>query len=70
MRPAAGPGMLATMDGEAPLVLRLELDAAGEAIQGRVTAESGWAMPFVGWLGLAAAIELATSAGNMRNESS
>ena len=41
MRPAADPAMLATMAGEAPLVLRLELDAAGEAIQGRVTAESG-----------------------------
>jgi hypothetical protein len=70
MRSAAEPAMLTAMDGEAPFVLRLELDAAGDAIQGRLTAESGWAMPFVGWLGLAAAIELATSAGNMRNESS
>ena len=70
MRPAADPAMLATMAGQAPLVLRLELDAAGEAIQGRVTAESGWAMPFVGWLGLSAAIELATSAGSMRDEPS
>ena len=70
MRPAADQAMLATMAGEAPLVLRLELDAAGEAIQGRVTAESGPAMPFVGWLGLAAAIELATSGGSMRDEPS
>jgi hypothetical protein len=49
---------------------RLELDAADEAIRGRVTAESGRAMPFVGWSDLAAAIELATSGGSMRDEPS
>ncbi len=58
------------MAGEAPFVLWLELDAAGEAIEGRVTTESGWTMPFVGWLGLAAAIEVATSARTLRDEPS
>ena len=70
MRAAAEPAMLAAMAGEAPLVLRLKLDATGEAIQDRVTTESGWAMPFVGWLGPAAAIELATSAPTMRGQPS
>jgi hypothetical protein len=58
------------MADDAPLVLRLELDDAGEAIRGRVSTESGWAMPFAGWLGLAVAIERATSAGNMGDEPS
>lgn len=70
MRRAADPAMLAAMAGDTPLVLRLELDDAGEAIRGRVSTASGWDMPFVGWVGLAAAIELATSAGTMRDEPS
>jgi hypothetical protein len=70
MRRDPDPAMLAAMAGDAPLVLRLELDDAGEAIRGRVSSESGSAMPFVGWLGLAVAIEQATSAANMRDEPS
>ena len=64
MRRMAEPAMLAVMAGEASIVLRLELDDAGDAIRGRVSVESGWAMPFVGWLGLAVAIERATSASS------
>lgn len=70
MRRPAWSAILGAMAGEAPIVLRLELDDAGEAIRGRVSAESGWAMPFVGWVGLAAAIERATSDGTMRDEPS
>ena len=70
MRGMAEPAMLAAMAGEASIVLRLELDDAGEAIRGRVSSESGADMPFVGWVGLAAAIERATSAWNMRDEPS
>lgn len=57
------------MTPDVPLILRLELDGWGEAIRGRLTADSDWTMAFVGWLGLAAAIEQAT-AQKMRDEPS
>ena len=57
MRRPPPAAMLPAMAADAPIVLRLELDGWGEAIRGRLTADSGWVMPFVGWLGLAAAIE-------------
>ena len=40
--------------------MRLELDDRGDAIRGRLTTESGSTLAFIGWLGLAAAIEQAT----------
>jgi hypothetical protein len=46
---------------DAPLVLRLELDGCGDALRGRLATDSGWTMSFVGWVGLAAAIEQAVA---------
>lgn len=51
------------MGGELRIILELELDGPGDAICGRLSHGSGWDMPFVGWLGLAAAIEQAMTAG-------
>ena len=40
-----------------PIILQLELAGRGESIHGRLSDPSGEAIPFMGWLGLAAAIE-------------
>jgi len=41
------------------IVLRLEIDREDERIAGRLSTPSGAAVAFVGWIGLAAAIEQA-----------
>lgn len=45
------------MTESTPIVLRLELAGHGDAIHGRLSHPAGEAIPFSGWLGLAAAIE-------------
>jgi hypothetical protein len=45
------------------VTLRLELEADAEPIAGRLSAESGLAVAFIGWVGLAAAIEQAIGLG-------
>lgn len=42
--------------------LRLDVDLTCEPIEGEIQAPSGPAVPFVGWLGLAAALERAAPA--------
>lgn len=39
------------------MILQLELSGNGESIHGRLCGPSGEAVPFTGWLGLAAAVE-------------
>ncbi|MEJ7875943.1 MAG: hypothetical protein WKF62_04715 [Solirubrobacterales bacterium] len=43
------------------LSLRLELEAGSEPIRGHLVAADGATEEFIGWLGLAAAIERATT---------
>lgn len=44
--------------------LRLAVDLTCEPIEGEVQAPTGPVLPFVGWLGLAAALERAVLPGN------
>ena len=61
MRTRGASTMLGCMSQPA-VVLRLELDEDGDAIRGRVSSgQRGWTMEFVGWAGLAAAIEQASA---------
>ena len=47
--------------------LHLDLDLASEPIEGEVHADGGSSHPFVGWLGLTAALEGAVSDGTNPN---
>jgi hypothetical protein len=45
----------------APIHVRLEIERDGERIAGRLSTAEGLTVPFIGWLGLAAALEQATA---------
>jgi len=49
--------MLRPMSARPPILLRLEIEAGSEPISGLLRGEGEPPLAFVGWLGLAAAIE-------------
>jgi hypothetical protein len=60
--------MLAPVTDLARMILRLELEPDAEPIAGRLSGESGPAVAFIGWVGLAAAIEQALGLGRRAGE--
>ena len=69
MRAATGARSIALMTSNPPPTLILELERAdGELIAGRISTSTRAAIAFVGWLGLAGAIEAALRDGEPAND--
>ena len=69
MRAATGARTIVVMTTDPYPTLILELEQAdGELIAGRISTSTNAAIAFVGWLGLASAIETALSDGEPAND--